>query len=68
MRSATFPTRRIPAPTGTSLLEQALLTLLCGLVFFFFGLAGFVLGFQLWFAGRIFPGVAVSGVDVGGLT
>ncbi len=68
MRTATYPTRRIPARTETSLLEQALLTLLCGLVFFFLGLVGFVLGFQLWFAGRIFPGVAVSGVDVGGLT
>jgi vancomycin resistance protein YoaR len=68
MRTATLPTHRIPARTNASLLEQVLLALLCGLVFFFLGLAGFVLGFQFFYAGRIFPGVSVSGVNVGGLT
>ena len=68
MRTATYPTRRLPARTGASLIEQALLALLCSLIFFFLGLAGFVLGFQFFYAGRIFPGVSVAGVDVGGLT
>ena len=68
MRTATYPTHRSPTRTASSLIEQVLLSLLCGLVFFFFGLAGFVLGFQFWYAARIFPGVSVAGIDVGGLT
>ena len=35
----------------------------------YFGiLIAFVLGYQLWFLGRIFPHVSVAGVDVSGLT
>jgi len=68
MRTATYPTHRAPTRSGTSLLEQVLLTLLSGLVFFFLGLVAFVIGFQLVYAGRIFPGISVAGIDVGGLT
>ena len=68
MQTATYPTRRVPAHTGASLLEQVLLALLCGLVFFFLGLAAFVIGFQFVYSGRIFPGITVAGVNVGGLT
>jgi vancomycin resistance protein YoaR len=28
----------------------------------------FILGYQLWFIGRIFPGISAGGIDVGGLT
>jgi vancomycin resistance protein YoaR len=68
MRTATYPTHRVPTRSAVSLLEQALLALLSGLVFFFLGLAGFVVGFQVIYAGRIFPGISVAGVSVGGLT
>ncbi len=68
MRTATYPTHRVPTRSAASLLEKALLALLSGLVFFFLGLAGFVIGFQFVYAGRIFPGISVAGVDVGGMT
>ena len=68
MQTATYPTRRVPARTGASLIEQVLLALLCGLVFFFLGLAAFVIGFQFVYSGHIFPGITVAGVNVGGLT
>jgi len=48
--------------------EQALLSLFLGLLIFFLSLFTFVFGTRVWFAGRIFPGVKVAGVDVGGLT
>lgn len=50
------------------LLEQILLTALLGLSGFFLLLLLTLAGFQLWFVGRIYPGVSVSGIDVGGLT
>jgi vancomycin resistance protein YoaR len=46
---------------------QALLSLLIGLVIFGLSIVAFVVGTQLWYSGRIFPGVRVAGVDVGGL-
>jgi vancomycin resistance protein YoaR len=36
--------------------------------FYFAILIVFLLGYQLWFLGRIFPGVTIGGVDVGGLS
>ncbi|MEJ5203107.1 MAG: peptidoglycan binding domain-containing protein, partial [Anaerolineales bacterium] len=50
------------------LLEQILLTILLGLGGFFVLLLAAILGYQLWYAGRIYPGVSVGGIDVGGLT
>ncbi len=47
--------------------EQAVISLFIGLLIFFLSLAIFVVGSQVWFAGRIFPGVKVGGVDVGGM-
>ncbi len=68
MRTATYPTRRVPTRSTATLIEQVLLALLSGLVFFFLGLASFVIGFQFIYAGRIFPGISVAGVNVGGMT
>jgi vancomycin resistance protein YoaR len=48
-------------------LEQALISILIGLIIFGISLFVFVLATQVWFAGRILPGVQVAGVDVGGL-
>jgi vancomycin resistance protein YoaR len=68
MRTATYPTHRVPTRSAAPVLERVLMALFSGLVFFFIGLAGFVVGFQLFYAGRIFPGISVAGVSVGGLT
>jgi vancomycin resistance protein YoaR len=50
------------------LLLQCLAVLLLGLfLFLFFG--SLLIGvYQVWYNGRIFPGIAVMGVDLGGLT
>lgn len=56
-----------PASRPRFSFEQAVISLLIGLLIF--GLSGFVFitGVQIWYAGRIFPGVKVTGIDVGGL-
>ncbi len=48
-------------------IEQALLSLFIGLLIFGLSLFVFIIGAQIWYAGRIFPGVKVAGIDVGGL-
>jgi len=51
-----------------TLLEHLLLSMALG-IFAFFVIGGiFILGFQILYAGRIYPGVTVAGIDVGGLT
>lgn len=62
MRTILYPTSR----TWFSL-EQAFLSLLLGLFLFFMTLLVFMIGLHFWFAGRIIPGVRVSGIDVGSL-
>jgi vancomycin resistance protein YoaR len=47
--------------------EQAVLSLFIGLLIFAVSLVAFIIGTQVWFAGRIMPGVTVAGIDVGGL-
>ncbi|MEA4907095.1 MAG: VanW family protein [Anaerolineaceae bacterium] len=63
MRSATYPRLHHRA-----LLEQVLLALLLGFTAFFSITLVLVLGFQVLYLGRIYPGVSVAGVDVGGLS
>ncbi len=58
--------RRVAAPTPGPL-PQVLLALLGGAAAFPFLLLLAVLAFNVWHAGRVFPGVSVSGVDVSGL-
>jgi vancomycin resistance protein YoaR len=65
MKSAVLPLHR---NRTNNLLEQALLACLLGFVFVFLSLGAFVIGFQTWYSGRIFPGISVAGVDVGGLS
>ncbi|MBL8098872.1 MAG: VanW family protein [Anaerolineales bacterium] len=48
--------------------KQALATLIGGLTTFFMIVIVWVLGYQLIYAGRIFPGVSVAGVDLSGLS
>jgi vancomycin resistance protein YoaR len=50
------------------LLEQVLLALLIGFLLFGLTVAATFVGSRLWYAGRIFPGVSVNGIDLSGLT
>ena len=61
MQSMVYPTR----PRFS--FEQFLLSVVIGLFIFTMSLVTFVLGYQVWYAGRIFPGVTVAGIDVSGL-
>ncbi len=48
--------------------KQALATLVGGISTFFAIVIVWVLGYQLIYAGRIFPGISVAGVDISGLS
>ncbi len=50
------------------LIAQALAALIAGLLLFFGAIIVWVLGYQLLYAGRIFPGVTVAGVSLSGLS
>ncbi len=49
-------------------LKQVLFALIGGFILFFGIILVWMVGYQLAFAGRIFPGVSVAGVDVAGLS
>ncbi|NPV76502.1 MAG: hypothetical protein HPY59_09005 [Anaerolineae bacterium] len=49
------------------LLEQVLLALMLGFTAFFLMVGFWLVGFQVWYLGRIYPGVSVAGVEIGGL-
>ncbi len=49
-------------------LEQILIAIFAGCIVGTGLLIAFGLGLQVWLAGRITPGVSVSGIDVGGMT
>ena len=57
-----------PLPQRQDLLKQIVAALMAGLALFFGAVIFWVLGFQVIYAGRIFPGVSVAGVDVSGLS
>jgi len=56
-----------PLPRQTNLFPQILAALLGGLLLFFLSIAAVTSGYQLYYSGRIFPGVSVAGVDISGL-
>ncbi|MEI8132052.1 MAG: VanW family protein [Leptolinea sp.] len=62
---SSFPTRH-PRPTNIPL--QIILTLLAGFFLFSFFLLIASGLYQVWFAGRIYPGVSMLNVDLSGLT
>ncbi|HEY4692179.1 MAG TPA: VanW family protein [Bellilinea sp.] len=64
MRTAIYP----PLTQKRPLLEHILLSLVLGVTAFFLMVGIFIAGFQFWFGGRIYPGVTVAGVPVGGLS
>ena len=64
MRTNSYPRTNNP----TRVLEQAILASALGLMLFFTLALGVFLGAQVLSAGRIYPGVSVAGIKVGGLS
>jgi len=62
MATVSQPYQRIPV------IPQVIAALVSGVTLFFAIIIGWTLAYQLIYAGRIFPGVSVAGVDVSGLT
>lgn len=62
MTSISHPYQKLPV------FPQVIAALMSGAALFVGILLAWVLGYQLVFAGRIFPGVSVAGVDLSGLT
>src|SRR4026208_470075 len=61
MATVSYPYQRTPV------LPQIIAALISGVVLFFGLIITWVLGYQLLYAGRIFPGVSVAGVDLSGM-
>ena len=57
-----------PKPHPRSMIEPLLLSLLMGLALFFAVLLCATTIYEISYAGRIYPGVSISGIDVGGMT
>lgn len=55
-------------PRRTPLVPQVVVAVLGGLSLFLVAVLVWTVGFQLLYAGRIFPGVSIAGVDLSGLT
>jgi vancomycin resistance protein YoaR len=62
MATISQPYQRIP------IFPQIIAALVSGVTLFFIGIITWTLGYQLVYAGRVFPGVSVAGVDLSGLT
>src|SRR5574341_2506390 len=62
MATVSYPYQRTPV------IPQVIAALFSGSVLFLALIIAWTLGFQLVYAGRIFPGVAVAGVDLSGLS
>jgi len=57
-----------PASQRTPLLAQLLAAFVGGIILFFGAIFLWTLGYQLIYAGRIFPGVSVAGIDLSGMS
>ncbi|HET9908041.1 MAG TPA: hypothetical protein VFQ23_15425, partial [Anaerolineales bacterium] len=62
MATVSYPYQKTPV------VPQIVAALISGVVLFFGLIIAWVLGYQLIYAGRIFPGVSVAGVDLSGMT
>ncbi len=65
--STTPRSRPHPRPNRLPVLAQILAAFIGGIVIFLGVIFVWVIGYQLVYAGRIFPGVTVAGVDVSGM-
>lgn len=63
-RTATQRPIHLPSP---AVLQGALFALLLGVIFFVILILGAVIGYNVYYAGRVYPGVSVAGVDLSGL-
>ncbi len=61
MATISYPYRRIP------IFPQIVAALMSGVILFLALIIAWTLGYQLFYAGRIFPGVSVAGVDLSGV-
>ncbi len=68
MSTIYYPSRNRVYRPKVSRGEQVLLAIAGGLLLFVLSAAAIYTGFQIWYAGRIYPGVSVAGVDLGGLS
>lgn len=57
-----------PPSNNSKIALQALAAMVVGFVLFLAGIFVWTLGYQLVYAGRIFPGVSVAGVDLSGMS
>jgi vancomycin resistance protein YoaR len=55
-------------PRQTPIIPQTLIAIFGGIFLFFVIVLVWTVGFQLLYAGRIFPGVSIAGVELSGLT
>jgi len=62
MATVSYPYKRVPV------FPQVVAAFVSGVTLFLGVIILWTLGFQLFYAGRIFPGVSVAGVDLSGLT
>ncbi len=62
MATVSYPYQRTPV------FPQIVAALISGAVLFFMVIIAWTVGYQLMYAGRIFPGVSVAGVDLSGLS
>src|SRR5215510_7079018 len=62
MATISYPYQKTPV------VPQIIAALFSGFVLFLVVTIGWTLGYQLIYAGRIFPGVSVAGVDLSGLS
>src|SRR5258706_5686252 len=62
MATVSYPYQKAP------IFPQIVAALLSGFVLFMIIIVAWTLGYQLIYAGRIFPGVSVAGIDLSGLT
>src|SRR5574338_1164145 len=62
MATVSYPYQKAP------IFPQVVAALISGFVLFMIIIFTWTLGYQLIYAGRIFPGVSVAGVDLSGLT
>src|SRR5262245_50693126 len=62
MASISYPAQKWPA------VPQIIAAIVSGVVLFFGVVITWTLGYQLFYAGRVFPGVSVAGVDLSGLS
>lgn len=55
------------SPNRSPLIQQLITMMISGLTLFFVTVLGFSGFYQLWYSGRILPGVSIAGLDISGL-